>query len=323
LKRVLSGIQASGKVHIGNYLGAISNWVKLQDKYETYYFIADLHALTTAYENKVNIYRYSLDVAKVLIGAGIDPQRTTLFLQSAIPEHCELHLIFSMLTPLSWLERVPTYKSKLEEEKERDLKTYGFLGYPVLQAADITLYQADLVPVGRDQLPHLELTREIVRRFNFLYGNFFKEPQELLTEYPVLPGVDGRKMSKSYNNTIDMIDDQAALQKKVQMMVTDPQRIKKTDKGHPEVCSVYHYQGIFNKPEVSEIETACKSGSLGCVECKKKLVGELEKVISPVREKTLKISDAQIKEILQTGSQKAGQEARQTLEKVKDIIKLR
>jgi len=324
MQRVLSGIQPSGKVHIGNYLGAISKWVELQQTYEPFYFIADLHALTTSYEAGAYINRESINVARALLACGIDPEKSSLFVQSAIPEHCELHLIFSMITPLPWLERLPTYKSKKLELKERDLNTYGFLGYPVLQAADIVLYYSDLVPVGKDQLPHLEITREIVRRFNHLYHtDYFKEPKELLTDYPVLPGTDGRKMSKSYGNTIDLEDEAEQILAKVKMMVTDPQRIKKSDKGNPEICSVFAYHKLFSiKTEIDQIDHDCRSAEIGCVECKKLLAAKLENIISPIREKIRQLSDHQVLTILEEGNNKAGKIARENIKKVKEIIKI-
>ncbi|MDD5594535.1 MAG: tryptophan--tRNA ligase, partial [Candidatus Margulisbacteria bacterium] len=226
-KRVLSGIQPTGRLHLGNLIGAVENWVELQKNHDCFFFIADYHALTTAYaetkELKENIKQVAID----LLSAGIAPEKAVIFKQSDVPEHAELHLLFSMITPLSWLERVPTYKSKIEELKEKDLGTYGFLGYPVLQAADILIYKADFVPVGEDQLPHLELTREIARRFNFLYKEIFPEPKAALTRFPVLPGTDGRKMSKSYQNTIAIADPPETIRKKVGVMVTDPARIKR------------------------------------------------------------------------------------------------
>ncbi|HVN67316.1 MAG TPA: tryptophan--tRNA ligase, partial [Candidatus Sulfotelmatobacter sp.] len=225
-KRVLSGIQPTGRLHLGNLIGAVENWVKLQDQAECFFFIADYHALTSAYAETKDLKDNIKQVAIDLLSAGIEPEKAVIFKQSDVPEHAELHLLLSMITPLPWLERIPTYKSKIEDMKEKDLGTYGFLGYPVLQAADILVYKADLVPVGEDQLPHLELTREIARRFNFLYQEIFPEPKDALTRFPVLPGTDGRKMSKSYQNTIAMSDTPEAIRKKVGVMVTDPARIK-------------------------------------------------------------------------------------------------
>ena len=228
-KRVLSGIQPTGKLHLGNLIGAIENWVKLQEKHDCYFFIADLHALTSTYDDIKSLKSDIQGIAIDLLAAGLDPSKCVIFKQSDLPEHAELHLLLSMIIPLPWLERVPTYKSKINELKGKDLGTYGFLGYPVLQAADILIYKADYVPVGQDQLPHLELTREIARRFNHFYGDVFPEPKDMLTEFPVLPGTDGRKMSKSYGNTIAISDPAEVIRQKVSMMVTDPARVKKDD----------------------------------------------------------------------------------------------
>ncbi len=275
-KKVLSGIQPSGKLHLGNLVGAISNWVKLQDKYDCHYFIADLHALTTGYADTDKLKANVMDVAIDMLSAGLDPEKSTLFIQSDIPEHSELHLMFSMITPLPWLERIPTYKSQIAELKEKDLGTYGFLGYPVLQAADILIYKADYVPVGQDQLPHLEFTREIARRFNHLYKEIFPIPEDLLTEAAVLPGLDGRKMSKSYGNIIAISDPPEVVARRVGEAVTDPARVKKGDKGHPDICVIYAYHKLFNKEEAKRIKVDCSGAKIGCVECKKIDRGEAE-----------------------------------------------
>ena len=323
-ERILSGIQPSGKLHLGNLIGAIQNWVKLQDLYESYFEIADLHSLTTNYADTSEIKENIKDVAIDLVAAGLDPKRCTIFLQSDIPEHSELHLILSMFTPLSWLERVPTYKSQIEELKDKDLRTYGFLGYPVLQAADILIYKANLVPVGQDQLPHLELCREIARRFNYLYGEVFPIPKEALTEVPVLPGLDGRKMSKSYGNTINLSDSPEVVQKKVETMITDPARIKKEDKGHPDICAVFAYHKIYNPKEVETIKKDCKEALIGCVECKKRLAKYLGAALSPIykKRKELEAEPKKIQEILEMGEKKASRVATQTLLEVKQAMKL-
>lgn len=324
-KRILSGIQPTGRLHLGNYLGAISNWVKLQDEYQCFYMIADLHALTTAYEETENIAKDKLDVTMDLIASGIDPKKVCLFTQSDIPEHSELHLILSMITPLSWLQRVPTYKSKINEMKEKDLGTYGFLGYPLLQAADILIYKADIVPVGKDQLPHLELTREIARRFNHFYGNIFSEPKEILTEFPILPGTDGRKMSKSYNNTIPISIPPEEIKKIVMSMFTDPARKTRKDPGHPEECAVFAYHKIFNTPKrCEEIKPSCKNASIGCVECKKEFAKLLVNTLAEVRQKRVELegNEGFVKDILSQGAKEAQKEAQITLNEVKKSIKL-
>lgn len=319
-KRVLSGIQPTGKLHLGNLIGAIENWVKLQDQYECYFFLADLHALSTSYENTKNIKNSVEDAARDLIAAGIDPQKCVLFRQSDLPQHSELHLLFSMITPLSWLERVPTYKSKIEELKEKDLGTYGFLGYPILQAADILMYKADYVPVGQDQLPHIEITREIGRRFNNLYGNVFCEPKELLTEFPVLPGIDGRKMSKSYNNTIAISDPQEVVSQKISGMVTDPARIKRSDKGHPKVCPVFAFYQVFGKDRTQSIALGCESAERGCVECKKELAKIVTAYLAPIQQRRKELKD--IEQILAQGRDKAKIMAEKTLAQARQAIGL-
>lgn len=326
VKRLLSGIQPTGKMHLGNYFGAVKNWVTLQEEYDAYYMVADLHALTTAYEDGVNIRQSTLEVVADLIACGVDPKKATLFVQSDIPEHSELHLIFSMITPLPWLERVPTYKSKKEEIKGKDLNTYGFLGYPVLQAADIMLYQSDIVPVGKDQAPHMELTREIVRRFNALFKtNFFKEPVEKFTEYPILPGTDGRKMSKSYSNALFMSESEKDIDQKLRTMFTDPARLRRQDPGNPDICPVFSLQAIFNPNALKELSGGCKSAAIGCVDCKKRLIPEVASFIAPIRDK----SEALLKDrgllgdILEAGSKKARKTAQATLDEVKRIIKVK
>jgi tryptophanyl-tRNA synthetase len=321
-KRALSGIQPSGKLHLGNLVGALSNWVKLQEKYECFYFIADIHALTTGYADTGRLKENIMDVALDMLSAGLDPERSTLFIQSDIPEHSELHLMFSMITPLPWLERIPTYKAQIEELKGKDLGTYGFLGYPVLQAADILIYKADVVPVGQDQLPHLELTREIARRFNHFYKEVFPLPKDLLTEAPVLPGLDGRKMSKSYNNTIAISDPPEVIINKIGEAITDPARIKKGDKGHPEVCTIFAYHKIFNKDEVRQISLDCSSAKIGCVECKKNIAKKIIDRLAPIYEKrkTLEKTKDHVREVFNEGSKKAQVIARQTLLEAKKAM---
>jgi len=322
-KRALSGIQPSGKLHLGNLIGALDNWVKMQATHECYFFIADLHALTTGYADTSRIKDNIFEIQVDMLSVGLDPEKSTLFVQSDLPEHAELHLLLSMITPLPWLERVPTYKSQIEELKGKDLGTYGFLGYPVLQAADILIYKADVVPVGQDQLPHLELTREIARRFNHFYKkDVFKLPKDELTETPMLPGTDGRKMSKSYNNAIFVSDPPNVVSKKISEMITDPARVRKEDLGHPEVCSVFAYHGIFNSKEQKQIEKDCRLAKIGCVECKKRIASKLLEKLSPIhkmREKYIK-DPSLVRKIFKEGTEKARVVARGTLEEVKEAM---
>ena len=324
-KVVVSGIQPSGKLHLGNLIGALLNWVKLQDQYQCYFFIADLHALTTGYDNVKKLREDIIDVAVDLLAVGLDPEKCVIFKQSDVPEHSELHLLFSMITPLPWLERVPTYKSKIEELKGKDLGTYGFLGYPVLQAADILIYKADMVPVGEDQLPHIELTREIARRFNFFYGEVFPQPKDLLTDVPTLPGIDGRKMSKSYGNTIAISDPPDTITKKVNQMITDPARIKREDKGHPDVCTVFSYHKVFNKPEIKKIAEECQSAARGCVECKKEFLNHLLKYLEPIHKKRAEIikHPEKIEQVLQEGMLRAKKISGATLNEAKRAMGLK
>lgn len=323
-KRVLSGIQPTGRLHLGNLIGAVENWVELQKTHDCYFFIADYHALTTAYaetgELKDNIKQVAID----LLSAGIDPEKAVVFKQSDVPEHAELHLLFSMITPLPWLERVPTYKSKIEEMKENDLGTYGFLGYPVLQAADILIYKADLVPVGEDQLPHLELTREIARRFNYLYKEIFPEPKGALTKFPVLPGTDGRKMSKSYQNTIAISDTPEAVRKKVGVMVTDPARIKRDDPGHPDICPVYQFYRVFAKDKTEAVARECREAKRGCVDCKKELAQILIDYLRPIHlaRTELEKDHALLDRIMANGAERARRVASATLLEAKRAIGL-
>jgi len=321
---ILSGMRPTGSLHLGNYFGALDNWIKLQDEYRCYFMVADWHALTTGYEDTSMIAQNINDLLIDWISAGLDPEKSVIFVQSHVKEHAELHLLLSMITPLSWLMRCPTYKDQLTQLKDKNIATYGFLGYPCLQAADILAYKADTVPVGEDQLPHLELTREIARRFNHLYGQIFPEPQPKLTKAKVLPGTDGRKMSKSYGNTIALSDSPDLVRQKVMSMVTDPARIRKTDPGHPEVCTVFAFHNIFNENEVPEIECACKEGKIGCVACKKNLADKMANFLSPIYEKRMRISEnkSYIKDIVDEGKNKASQIASATLEEVRQAMKI-
>ncbi len=321
---ILSGMRPTGALHLGNYFGALENWVKLQDDYECFFFVADWHALTTGYEDTSEIKNNINELVIDWISAGLDPEKCTIFLQSKIKEHAELHLLFSMTTPLSWLLRCPTYKDQLNQLKDKNITTYGFLGYPNLQAADILIYKAGFVPVGEDQLPHLELTREIARRFNFFYGEVFPEPQPILTKAKVLPGTDGRKMSKSYANTIALSDSPDTLRKKVSTMVTDPARIKKDDPGHPEVCTVFSFHKVFSEGELPEIEEACRGGKIGCVQCKRNLADKMVQYFEPIYERRQKVLEKpeMIKEVLHEGNKRAENAAKKTMEDVRSAMKI-
>lgn len=321
---ILSGMRPTGALHLGNYFGALENWVKLQNDYDCYFFVADWHALTTGYEDTSQIKNNINDLVIDWISAGLDPEKCVIFLQSSVKEHAELHLLFSMTTPLSWLLRCPTYKDQLSQLKDKNITTYGFLGYPCLQAADILIYKAGFVPVGEDQLPHLELTREIARRFNYLFGDVFPEPQAILTKAKVLPGTDGRKMSKSYGNTIALSDSPDEIRKKVSTMITDPARIRKDDPGHPEVCTVFSFHKVFNENEVTEIEGQCRGGKIGCVQCKKNLANKMVEHLEPIYERRQKLLEnpGVVKEILANGNEKAGKVAQKTLEEVRKAMKI-
>jgi len=325
-KRVLSGIQPSGKLHIGNLVGALQNWVKIQDQHECFYFIADWHALTSQYSDTSNLKEYTTDVLVNCLAAGLDPEKATIFQQSRVLEHAELHILLSMVTPLGWLERVPSFKEKQLEVKDKDLNTYGFLGYPLLQSADILIYRANYVPVGVDQMPHLEITREICRRFNNFYGELFPEPEGLLTNFPKVPGTDGRKMSKTYNNCVFLSDSPEEVDKKIRTMTTDTQRIKRTDKGDPELSPVFQLHKIFSsKEEQDEVADGCRTAAIGCIDCKKVLIKNLYKTLEPIwerREHFLGKPDL-LKDILNSGSVKAKQAAAETMELVRKAIGLK
>lgn len=319
-KTILSGMRPTGPLHIGHLLGALKNWKKLQDEgYTCFYMIADYHALSTEYASSERIKEYVLEVSLDFLISGLDPEKSTIFIQSEVYQHSELNLIFSMITPISWLERNPVYKEQLEQIKGKDLHTYGFLGYPVLQAVDILIYKANYVPIGVDQLPHLELTREIARRFNHLYGETFPVPEPLLTETPKIPGTDGRKMSKSYGNCIYLKDEEEVIKEKVSKMFTDPKRIYKKDPGHPETCPVFAYQKIFNEKRAGEIEKECKNAKIGCTECKKELGEVLSLFLKPMREKRKEMEKDKenLWEILKKGSEKAKEVAEKTMDEVK------
>ncbi|MGB9839587.1 tryptophan--tRNA ligase [Thermovenabulum sp.] len=323
--RIMSGMRPTAKLHLGNMMGALMNWVKLQDEYECFYSIVDWHALTTGYNDTSGLKSYIREMVIDWLSVGLDPEKCNIFVQSQVKEHAELHLLLSMITPLSWLERCPTYKEQLRQLEGREINTYGFLGYPVLMTADILAYKADLVPVGEDQAPHLELAREIVRRFNYLYKPVFPEPEALYTEAKILPGIDGRKMSKSYDNYIAISATPEEIRQKVMMMVTDPARIKKSDPGHPEICTVYAFNKVFAEEErVKELEESCKNAKIGCVECKKKLSDLLVKYMEPIRERRISLEKNPdlVNDILNTGAKKAREVASKTLEEVREAMKI-
>jgi tryptophanyl-tRNA synthetase len=320
-------MRPTGKLHLGHLVGALKNWVALQDTYECFYFVADWHALTSHYDDTSEIVASALDNAADWIAAGLDPARSTLFVQSLVPEHAELSLLLGMVTPIPWLERVPTYKEQVEQLSERDLSSIGFLGYPLLQTADVILYNANAVPVGDDQVPHLELSREIVRRFNNFYGDVFVEPQALLTPVPRLPGLDNRKMSKSYGNTIDLSDDAETVKKKVRQMYTDPKRIRADIPGTVEGNPVFIYHDAFNPnvEEVNDLKARYRTGSVGDVEVKTKLAAAINALLEPMRERRAAAlaRPGQLREILFEGSKKAKAEAEQKMARVRDAMRLR
>jgi len=325
--RVLSGMRPTGKLHLGNYMGALANWVKLQDQYECYFFIADLHALTTDYADTSQIAPNSLEVALDFLSAGLDPERSTIFVQSQVTQHYELPLLLGMITPLGWLERVPSYKEMIDNLAHKDLTTYGFLGYPVLMASDILLYQPQFVPVGQDQQAHVELTREIARRFNTFYKlgeqEVLPEPKVLLTPSPKLPGTDGRKMSKSYGNTIQMTDPEPVVRQKLKTMVTDPARIRRTDKGDPDKCPVGDLHKVFSTPEtLAKVYDGCRSAGIGCIECKSWAADALVQVLNPIQERRASFTTPQVEEILHAGNAKAAARAEQTMQEVRTAMRL-
>ena len=324
--RIFSGMQPSGKFHLGNYLGALENWVKLQHEYECFFSIVDLHALTSAYEDTSKIPENIHNMAIDWLSAGLDPEENVIFVQSKVKEHAELHLLLSMMTPLSWLERVPTYKDKIQQlgGQGKDINTYGFLGYPELMTADIVLYKAEYVPVGEDQIPHLELSREIVRRFNNLYKPVFPEPQAQLSKASLLPGIDGRKMSKSYGNDIPFAASPDELRARIRLMITDPNRIKKTDCGNPDVCVVNKFHKMFNADNVAEINTACRQASIGCVECKKRLAEKMVDVMADMHTRRIEYegNPGRVKEILEYGAERARKVAAATMEEVREAMHL-
>lgn len=322
--RILSGMRPTGKLHIGHLVGVLDNWVGLQEEYDCYFEIADWHALTTRYDQTEDIKDNIRELVIDWISAGIDPEESVLFVQSDVKAHAELHLLFSMITSVGKLERNPTYKEQIEELNLGNSVPYGLLGYPVLQAADILLYKGDTVPVGKDQLPHVELTRDIARRFNHLYGEVLPEPEPKLTEVPKLLGTDGRKMSKSYGNAIFLADNEAKIEDKVKDMVTDPQRIRLDDPGDPEVCSVYDFHKIFNQSELDELETGCREANIGCMDCKRNLKDALVTELAEIKDKRkeLEANPERVDEILANGASKARKVAEQTMEEIRNAMNL-
>lgn len=321
---ILSGMRPTGILHLGNYMGALENWVRLQDEYRCFFMVADWHALTTDYMDPTQIGRNTREMVLDWLAAGLDPERSPIFRQSHVKQHAELHLLLSMIVPLGWLERVPTYKEQLRQLEERQIANYGFFGYPVLQTADIILYRANAVPVGEDQASHVELSREIVRRFNHLYGEVFPEPATLLNAVKVLPGIDGRKMSKSYNNYIALSASPAEVREKVSVMITDPQRVRRKDPGNPEVCSVYAFHKVFSPMETEEISELCRTAGIGCVDCKKRLSGNLLQVLEPIHERkvALEAKPGIVDEILLDGEARAREAAESTMDEARRAMGL-
>jgi len=322
-KWIFSGMRPTGKLHLGHWVGALQNWVQLQDDYHCIFSVADWHALMGDYEDAGRMPEYTHDMVLDWLACGLDPDRSIIFIQSQVPQHLELQMFFSCLTPLGWLERNPTYKEQLREVLSRDLQTYGFLGYPVLQAADILLYKATAVPVGEDQLPHLELTREIGRRFNHLYQRqVFEDCEAVLTQTPRLPGLDGRKMSKSYGNAVNLSDSEDEISRKVSQMVTDPERIRLKDPGHPDVCSVFAYYHVFAPETVSETRAWCEGAQKGCTECKKILAEKIIADTAPVRDRRREFekNPGIVADILEAGRKKAAVIAERTMDEVRQAV---
>ncbi len=324
--RVVSGMRPTGKLHLGHLVGALQQWARLQDDYDCMYFVADWHALTSEYADTGGLTENALDNVADWIAAGVDPDRSTLFIQSQVPEHAELYLLLQMVVPIPWLERVPTYKEQIAQLAEKDLSTLGFLGYPLLQGADVIIYKANYVPVGDDQVPHLELDREVVRRFHGFFGELFPEPQPLLTSFPRLPGLDNRKMSKSYDNAISLSDDAETVRKKVMRMYTDPKRIRADIPGTVEGNPVFVYHDAFNPDtaEVDDLKARYRAGTVGDVEVKKKLARALNAALDPLRERRAEVlaRPGRVREILMDGSLRARRIARETMEQVREAVGL-
>ncbi len=322
---VLSGLRPTGRVHLGNYFGAVRNWVRLQDSYRCFYFVADWHALTSDYADPARVKEATFDAVADWMAAGLDPERATIFVQSQVKEHAELHLLLSMITPIPWLERVPTFKEQQQQLVEKDLNTYGFLGYPVLQTADIAAYRANFVPVGEDQAAHLEISREIVRRFNFIYGEVFPEPQALFTETPKVPGLDGRKMSKSYGNTIALTAPADEIRQAVSTMFTDPNRIRRKDPGNPDICNLFQFHRLFSDAQtIDRVDRECRAAQIGCVEDKKLLAEIMIEALRPIRQRREEIDrdPSIVWDALRRGNGVARQRCEETLARVRQAMKL-
>jgi tryptophanyl-tRNA synthetase len=325
-KRILSGMRPTGPLHLGNYHGALANWVEMQHHYDCFFFIADWHALTSDYEKPDSIATFVHEMMIDWLSAGLSPEKSTLFVQSLVPEHAELFLLLSMITPVPWLERNPTYKDQIIQLENKDLSTFGFLGYPVLQAADIIMYKANGVPVGIDQVPHVEITREIARRFNFLYQNVFPEPEAILTPTSKILGLDRRKMSKSYGNAIYLSDTPETISARVATMITDPNRARRTDPGNPDICNVFEFHKLYSPTEmVDQINGDCRRAAVGCVECKKMMAASLIQALAPIRERRAhyEAHPERVKEVIVAGSDRARTVARQTMDEVRSAIKLK
>jgi tryptophanyl-tRNA synthetase len=323
--RILSGMRPTGRLHLGNLVGALDNWVKLQDQCESFHFVADWHMLTTDYADTAELQPNIREMVTDWLAAGLDPNKATFFIQSRLPEHAELHLLFSMVTPLGWLERVPSYKEQLANITDRDIQTYGFLGYPVLQAADILMYKADAVPVGEDQVPHVELTREVARRFNGFYGPIFPEPKALLTPSPRLPGTDGRKMSKSYNNAVFLGDPPEVVSKKLATMITDPARKRRTDKGNPDICPVFDLHKVFSAaPDIDRVNRECRTAEIGCLDCKAIVAANINQRLDPIRarRRVYEQQPQKVWDVLEEGTGRARKVAKATMAEVRAAVKL-
>jgi len=322
---VLSGLRPTGRVHLGNYFGAIRNWVRLQDQYRCFYVVVDWHALTSDYADPSRIRQATFDAVADWLAAGLDPSKCVIFLQSQVREHAELHLLLSMITPLPWLERVPTFKEQQQQLSDRDLNTYGFLGYPLLQTADIAIYRANLVPVGEDQAAHLEISREIVRRFNHFYGDVLVEPQALFTETPKVPGLDGRKMSKSYGNTIGLTASEEEIQTLVMTMFTDPNRIRRKDPGNPAICNLFQFHRLFSDPgTIERVDMECRTAQIGCVDDKKLLASIMIEALEPFRKRREEIDrdPSIVWDVLVAGNRAARERAGETMEAVRSAMQI-